>query len=243
MPEHPPRPLEERLTALGTLVEYPATPDLRGAVGRRLRLGMPPEGHARGRLGVPRVAVIATLVLTLAAATAVAASPSLRAAILELVGVRVERVPELPPAPTDARPTLGEQTTLAAAQRRAGFELLRPRHLPPEKVYVRELDGSPLVTIAYGDERLLLSQFRARVDPAFFKKLVADTRVEEVRVDGEPGFRLSGGAHVIHYRSEGGTVEERLAGDVLLWQRGGVTLRLEGELPRGRALALARSVR
>jgi hypothetical protein len=235
--------LEERLADLRTAVEFPATPDLGGAVGRRLRLGAAGGRGVRLRLVRPRVLAIAVLVLIVAAASALAASPPLREAILELVGVRVERVPELPPAPTDARPTLGERTTIGAAERQAGFDLVRLRRGAPERVYVRELDGTAVVTFAYRDERVLLSQFRARVDRTFLKKLLADTRVEEVRVGGEPGYRLSGGEHVVQYRNGGRTVEERLAGDVLLWQRGGVALRLEGELSKRRALALARSVR
>ena len=69
--------------------------------------------------------------------------------------------------------------------------------------------------------------------------------VEEVTVDGEPGLFVTGDEHFVMFVDETGAItDERtyLAGTVLLWNRDGLLLRLEGDLPRAEALELAESV-
>jgi hypothetical protein len=66
--------------------------------------------------------------------------------------------------------------------------------------------------------------------------------VEPVQVDGEPGFFVTGDDHFVMFRDETGSItDERtfLAGTVLLWNRDGRLLRLEGDLTKSEALELA----
>ncbi len=114
------------------------------------------------------------------------------------------------------------------------------------------LGERPTVWFVYGtphDVRLLVAQTpRLGVDPALILKKVAGaaTRVEEVSIDGSPGFFLSGAPHVLLLLDEfGNAVEEstRLAGDVLVWEDDGVAYRLEGDFTRDQALELAESLR
>ena len=70
--------------------------------------------------------------------------------------------------------------------------------------------------------------------------------VEQVTVGGEPGYWFSGEPHFFAYRDAAGTLREeqtRLAGNTLIWQRGDLTLRLEGELPKEEAIRIAESMR
>ena len=70
--------------------------------------------------------------------------------------------------------------------------------------------------------------------------------VEQVTVGGEPGYWFSGEPHFFTYQDTAGNSREeqtRLAGNTLIWQRGGLTLRIEGQIGRQEALALARSMR
>jgi hypothetical protein len=56
---------------------------------------------------------------------------------------------------------------------------------------------------------------------------------------------IRGAPHVVMFRTRSGRVQDfttRLAGNVLVWTRGDLTLRLEGELTKKRALELARSI-
>jgi hypothetical protein len=104
-----------------------------------------------------------------------------------------------------------------------------------------------MVSFVYGtveDPRALFTQFSASVDDVIFKKVAATTRIEQVEVDGEPGFFLSGDPHDFAYFDRTGTFRQelvRLAGTTLLWERGSLTLRLEAEVSKAEALKIARS--
>ncbi len=57
---------------------------------------------------------------------------------------------------------------------------------------------------------------------------------------------LSGAPHEVLFQQQGGVVQTdrvRLAGNVLIWQQGPVTVRIEGTRTLGQALAIARSLR
>jgi hypothetical protein len=94
---------------------------------------------------------------------------------------------------------------------------------------------------------MLVTEFRGAVDHQFIQKFIdAGTQIQAVTVDGAPGYWISGGVHEIVYLDPDGVPISntlRLAGNVLLWQRGDVTLRIESSLSLDQALAVARSIR
>jgi hypothetical protein len=96
---------------------------------------------------------------------------------------------------------------------------------------------------------LVLSEFRAEVDQQLIEKKVlpgTGTAVEAVDVRGSPGFWISGRPHLLVFLDEFGRVIEdqvRLAGNVLLWEAGEVTLRLEAAITREVAVRIAETVR
>ncbi len=103
-----------------------------------------------------------------------------------------------------------------------------------------------MVWFAYGDVKILVSQFRGieRVD--LVKKLVErQTRITPVSIGGRAGFFMSGATHFLYIAPTNVVREERvrLARNVLLWQQGPLTLRLEGEITLPEALRIARSFR
>ena len=64
-------------------------------------------------------------------------------------------------------------------------------------------------------------------------------------VNGEPGLFVTGDDHFVMFVDENGDIRDEqtyLAGTVLLWNRGPLLLRLEGDLTRAEALELAESV-
>ena len=99
----------------------------------------------------------------------------------------------------------------------------------------------------------LLTQFQGEANRNLIEKGLVDdegdseTRLEVVTVGNEPGFWISGTPHGFFFVCSGaGECREeryRLAGDVLLWEHGGLTLRLESALSLEDALAIAESVR
>ncbi len=223
--------LERELRALAVVLDLPAERDLAPAVLARLRK---PTYAGRWRKLVGVAALV--LVVGLAATMAV---PDARTAVLRflgLKGVTVIRVEELPPASATPH-VFGESVTLAGAQRIVGFRPLLPSALdPPDGIRINRFMPY-FVVLLYGtpDVRLRLTE----TNLGLIEKYVRfDQRAERVRVDGRPGIWVEG-EHVV---SELFGLP-RLSGNVLLWEQGGLTLRLEGRLTREQALELARSVR
>ena len=226
------------------------------------------RGWPIGLAGWRRLAV-AGLVAVLLAAAVLVASPGTREAVARRLGLRGVGV-ELggPPPPTvTTRPGerldlgLGERATLEEARRRVGFPVLVPgaAGLPqPAAVYVNEaVPAGGRVDLVYRarpglsaspftDVGLLVTEFRGQPTPEFLKKVAVLGMVEEVRVGGEPGYWFSGEPHFFTYRDAAGNLRDeqtRLAGNTLVWQRGELTLRIEGEISRQEALRIAESMR
>jgi hypothetical protein len=239
--------LEARLHALGAELDLPTTPDLARALAGRL--GEEPR-RPRPRWLVRGAVALAVLAAALAATLAF--SPGARSAVLEWLGLRgaiVSVVVELPPlTPAQSLEFLGEEVGLAEAERRAGFEALELTALgEPDAVYVKE---PGMISFVYGrdlDVRLIFSQVNGTLDEGFLLKKVvtSGTLVDRLEVDGGRGILLTGEPHAFAYVTEDGAFHDErvyLARDVLLWERGPLTLRLEGELSKREALALAESV-
>ena len=249
---------ERHLTRLGRELDWPPTPDLAGSVGPRLQ-----ASPSRRRLVRPatfrRSLAIALLGLLVLAGGVFAAVPSVRDSVLEFFGLQgatVERREELPSVP-DLRPlALGERTTLAAAANESGFEPLVPRAAGrPNAVY---LDARNAVSLAYRPRPgmpesrrtglgLLVTEFRGDFAAEYVGKIGGQaTVIEQLRVDGGRAIWLEGAPHVFFYRdTDGSFVDEtlRIAGNVLLLERGPLLIRLEGAFGRAGALELARSLR
>ena len=93
--------------------------------------------------------------------------------------------------------------------------------------------------------RILVTEFRGTATPLIFKVLGPRTNVTRVHVDGGPGVYLSHAPHQVLFLTPNGEVHSdrvRLAGNVLLFDHRGLTVRIEGTHTLARALALARSL-
>ena len=245
--------LERDLRALAASVEFPPTPDLARVVRGRIE-GEPRP--VRGLVPVGRRAVLVALVLVVAALGAALAVPAARTALLEWLGIRgvtVTRVETAPTAPLHADLGLGEPVTLDEARARVPFPLAVPPPAvrgAPDEIFVAQLSHGPQVAFVWGNEDgeadLLLTQTRASLEREFVQKLAGPgTTMEEVDVNGAPGLWLAGAPHAFAYVTpDGAPVEEtlRLADNTLLWERDRTTFRLEGDLTRAEALALAESL-
>jgi hypothetical protein len=70
--------------------------------------------------------------------------------------------------------------------------------------------------------------------------------VNRVHVNGGPGVYIYGAPHEVFFQESTGQIRTdriRLAGNVLIWQQGRLTLRVEGVRTLQQALVLARSLR
>jgi len=181
--------------------------------------------------------VLVVLAVALAAAFAVPQSRGAILRFLHLGGVTIQFVGRLPSA--QERPLsadLGGLATRAEAERALGRPLLLPRLHPQPPLHLRDRIVS-LVYAAHG-KPVLLSEFA--LGPYVFKKLIGGaTSVTPVEVAGGQGLWLSGAEHAVLFAR----VPPRLAGNVLLWERGALTLRLEGHgLTLQEALKLADAI-
>ena len=213
--------VDDRLRALE--LEWPPEPDVAPRVRARLE---------RPRRRWPRVAIpLAVLVL-------VAAVPPARSTVLDWLGIggeKIERVPEAPsPAPTPL--DLGTRVPLPR-------DALVPSELGrPDAVY----EAGDIITLRYRAPDALLAQFPGRTRTTYVRKFAGpDTRIERVSVNGEPGFWIAGALHGLLYQDPRGRIRDlpaRLAGNTLVWRHGDRTLRLEADITKSRALAIARSI-
>jgi hypothetical protein len=93
---------------------------------------------------------------------------------------------------------------------------------------------------------VLLTQFRGSVKQEFLQKTLGrDTLLIPVLVGGERGFWIEGAPHTVEYPVEGdgrGQDRIRLAGNVLIWTRRELTLRLELAGTMEEALDIAASL-
>jgi hypothetical protein len=233
--------LEQWLVALGATLDVPPAPNLVPAVMARLPARRRRPGPVR------RVAAVALATALLLAGGAMAV-PASRHAILRILGLRgvtIERVRHLPPLPPGpgAKLGLGQRIPLARARHAAGFTAKLPAG--PATAYLgRDIPGGR-ISLLVG--HLLIIEFRGTTNRSFVFKLVGPgTKIRFVRVNGRRGVYVSGAPHDVLFQAQTGQIQTdrvRLAGNVLIWTQGPLTIRIEGSRTLAEALALARSLR
>jgi hypothetical protein len=254
---HRPDPLVAELAALGRALDVPPPPDdLAAAVLARVPAHPPrPSALRRFAAGVAaratrgrRIALAVLLAVALALAVGTPAAAGI-ARWLGLGGVVVVETPHGPgpAAPPGAPAGEGPSLSVREAGELAGFVPLLPAALgPPDRISVAAdapvvgADWAPTTPRAPG---LHLDQFVGGPGPYFVKRY--HDVVELVEVDGAEALWLPQ-PHSLEYLDAIGherTAPSRTSGPALIWQRGELTLRLEGEPDRARAVQIAESVR
>jgi hypothetical protein len=227
----------------------------------RMPLGLRPARTLR------RAVILAAALLVLAAGIAVAGRLGLPG-VRVIFSKTPPTVPPATPSPTQGSPTpsapgsalsLGDRVTLREARGSVEFPIRVPAFPglgAPDLVY-RSYDllggrvslvytprpGFPAAVDGVG---LLVTQFRGQAERTLLEKMAGPgTKVQSVRVHGYPGLWFSGAPHEILYVAPGGQIEQdtvRMSGDALIWQEGGVILRVEGAPNLAEALRVANSM-
>lgn len=218
-----------------------------------------------------RSVLLAAAALLIAAAAVTAAIGYALPGIRILLGPANSPIPQAstpatsPPASGKPGATLGLGTplTLDEARGLVDFPILLPPGDAvglPDAVYLADsrlalvwgpapgLPGTRESTIG-----LILVELRATIDEAVIQKVLGDgTIIERVAIAGagdDPaadGYWISGAPHEIAYLAPDGTWipdTVRVAGTTLVWTRGGITYRLEGNFTLTETIALAESLR
>ncbi|MGI8795628.1 MAG: hypothetical protein ACR2IR_03415 [Acidimicrobiia bacterium] len=230
--------------------------DLSSAVVRRLRTAAAP---ARRRVPSPRRRLAVVLVAAIAA-TSVAALPAARAAVNRIfeigaVEVRDEPPPRVPSG--SATLELGEPTTLAEARDHGPVVVPTAAGLgkPDEVWFDGRAGGAVSLVFRAGPDLpaaehtgigLLVQEFAGDGQEVARKYLATDVRARPVVIGADEGVFLDGGDHYLFYTDPTGAdvyEDGRLVGNALILTRGTLTIRLEGDLPLDRMVAIAESLR
>ena len=255
--------LEQELIALGRQLDWPATP----AIGARVRsrITAPVVRHALWYQSRWAMAAAALLI----ALTALAVYTPTREAIAGWVNVHVffQRVRVLPsPSPLPSGPIgqrlgLGQPTTLAQAQSQLAWTITLPSTLGrPDEVYLQlpptgAAQGE--VTLVYTKRpgipvasqtgvAVLVTEARGKTNTDFFGKMLgSDATIEAVTVAGHQGYWVAGSPHVFIFLDANGNFRDetmRLATNTLILDEGGTIVRIEGNLTKEQAVAIATSL-
>ncbi|MEZ0239209.1 MAG: hypothetical protein ACAH65_00280 [Chloroflexota bacterium] len=177
-----------------------------------------------------------------------------------------------PVAPATAVPTptaaaidgvpLGAAIDVAGIDAAAGFHVRLPS-LPelgaPTGAYVEPRAGPIIVSVTFassetlpapsgGSIGLVITALQAQIgdQPSLIKEAEPGTTIDAVDVDGHAGFWIAGAPHrLVYVLPDGDHVSDpvRLVGNVLAWNDGEVTYRIEGAPDLPRALRIAASMR
>jgi len=250
-----------RQTATNLRDEFPPTPPIAAPVRRELQRR---RTTPVTRLHVQQLARAVALAAAVFAAILLL-SPDVREAVARFFGldtVRIERIatvpaPALTPGPSPVaddrrgeqapRPTfeLTGLTTLADARARAKFDIRLPAYPPtlgqPRRVYVQDFESGQQVILVYPDFALFQSE-----GVIYGKGVGGGTLIQETTVAGEYALWLSGSPHLVQIQNPDGSYRGGSArlvdGNVLAWQAGGITYRLETQQSLDEAKRIAESL-
>jgi hypothetical protein len=252
--------LERRLSSLSAELDWPVTPNLFPAV--RLRLGAPGRRWFDNRWAMAAAAALLVV-------AALVAYPPSRAAIADWIDVhtsfkiviRLSTPSPLPPGPLGRRLGLGSPTTLAKVSAALKWHVLVPASLgQPDEVYLQPPSDAPVdgeVTLVYAARPgipaaaqtgvgVLVTEARGSVKEEYFGKTIGPgTTIEPVSVAGSAGYWIAGAPHMFGFNDSAGNARFetlRLATNTLLINKGGIVIRIEGNLTKAQALEIAASL-
>lgn len=256
--------LEATLRHTADSFSYPPTPDVAGAVKRRL--ASEPRAIARPR---PRLAwAMAALVVALTAG--LLSVPQVRASLAEFIrigAVRIFLVPPTPTPPSTALPSpapgavsvptatplasvldLAGETTLENARASAGFPIRLPSYPDdlgaPDRVFFQNLDGDVVMLVwTFPEEPNRVRLALHEIEPSSFTVSKLQPRnIQQTSVGGHPAIWAEG-PYMVQTRAQAIEETRLVAGHVLIWTESDVTYRLEADLPLEEAVRIAESLR
>ena len=244
--------LSAALSALARDVAFPTAPAFTAAVTGRLTAerarGVRPHLPGLALLGRRRVLVL--VAVGLLALLALAGATRLAIGAFE-VRVQPKATPSvsLPPVEPSA---IGEPVSEGEAVARAGFEPALPPGPAPDEVYVIDNDfGGRGILYAWRPSAVYpriegtdwgLMLIAARGETEFVTKSVnRSDAIVDVKVNGERAFWIPA-PHEVSIATAEGSETFSVTGNVLIWQVGDLSYRLETTLGRAEAIALAESM-
>lgn len=249
--------LEQALGHLSDDVLFPKTPDLAAAFRTQV------QAIPRSRSIVARrwtlAAVAAALVVALG--LSIPGARSTVAGWLQFAGIEIEfggdrGGPDDAPVSIGGELFLGRRVTLAEALSSVSFEVVAPTSPAlgqVAEIYLDHRDGTPVISMLYPASEefpeigpsgagLLLMQFDPAGDTTLYiKNLPVNSSAEFLTVNGSAGAWIEDGSLAIPPATDR-VGAERPSAHVLIWERDGITVRMETNLSREEALAIAETL-
>ena len=242
------------LQRLAAEIDVPSTPPIAPAVIARLRAerslrARPPfAGLARW----PRRRVLVLMTAALAAILALAAATRLSIGAFQ-IRIQPTVSPTGSPPPPENPVEFGREVSVAEARAAVGFPLALPSGPAPDRAFLfTTIYGRTGVLLAWAPSSsyeqvpglpwgLLLMELTGNEDAAL-KTIGELSALQNVRVNGSRGWWITA-PHQLMLQTDVGTRTYTVSGNVLIWQVGNVTYRLETTLGLSAALGVATSVR
>jgi hypothetical protein len=184
--------------------------------------------------------------------TATATLPATQSPISNLQSPTPTRTPRPSPTPTFSVLDLAGETTLAEAEAQAGFTIGRPTYPAdlgePDHVFYQQMDG-PVVILVWlqpnSQQEVRLTLYALQLDEgAFGGKFVWEESIPTT-VNDQPAYWVTG-EHWLRFYDANGREQQQFSrfvpGNVLIWQRGEITYRLETDLPLEESIRIAESL-
>jgi hypothetical protein len=234
--------LGRSLRALEPMLLVQHAPDVTDAVSEAIRAGRRPRRRVAS--GVRLAILVAAALLLLATAAAAARW------VIDLGGITIEPPPTTSPSvsrPPLTGPSFGEPMRLAEAEAAVGFRAIVPSELgDPDRVWLASGDEPDSVAIAMawfprpGLPRIPGTPYGASlIEVTGSADLVAKrVDVRFVELTGPDTFWIHA-EHEVELLTGGETRVFVVTGNVLVWQDGMLALRLETDVPKADALAIA----
>jgi len=249
MPEPTIAELEIALRGLGPELEVPPTPALAPAVSSRLLA----ERAAGGRPALPRRALWTPRTKLVVALIAILALLAVAAGARYVIGAAEIRVQPraTSSAPPLTPPDLGQEVVLDELSKSVGFDVALPEGRPPDVAYAVEAGDGAALLAWKADERsprlsgtpwgLFLMEIAGTEEEILVKDTNAFEDTDEIRLDGAPAYWIHA-PHELDVITDSGDERFHIEGNVLIWERVGITYRLETPLDLAQAKAIASSV-
>jgi hypothetical protein len=240
-------------------IAYPATPQLRGRV--LAAIPHPPTSSPSGWKGGENDVRLAPMFAAVVAAVAVVGGaialgvPSSRSAIAEFFGIEGSDVEILPtaapgteatplPSPVDL-PVTARTAAIEDLDDAVGFDVAFADDQQPGRAYVVSYLDEPVAIMQYYGFDLWEAQLESGM--VVRKGVPPGVRVEELELrDGVPARWITGGAHLLVFRTEDGTeIEESMRAvrrNTLIWRTEHAFYRIETELPLEDAREIANTL-
>ncbi len=254
-------PEESGFLAAAQAFPYPPTPDVARFAARRIFHPAPARRQLARRAALAAALALVGLLFLLAA-------PGVRAQFAEWIQIGVVRIfQQAVPTPEISAPTpsldrspapthtylislldLGSETTLEIARRKAGFPVRLPTYPAdlesPDKVYLMDMD-KPFLILVWLDQtnptavRLSLQTFPPGSIAA---EKWSPVLVGETSVHGQYAAWVIG-PYLLRLKNGDYDFRRLVDGNVLVWQEGDLTYRLESSLKMDEAVRVAESLK